>query len=186
MAGEAQLQPYVKYYIEQAEQKFGLTLSSGYRPGAVTEFGTKSLHGMRLAGDLSGTPSAMAQAYQWSKTLPNIKEVIYNGKIYTPSGGERHYTGANQHTDHVHLGFDSVVNGMIASGVPSTASGNLTDSIVNGLITPLAGNLFTVLSYLMVGVIILVSLYKVFEPEAKRLTHSTLKAGQFIATKGAL
>ena len=116
------LVPYADYYIRDIISRFGLRQSSGYRAGAVTEFGTRSLHGMRLASDLTGSSSSMRSAYNYAKTLSNIKEVIYNGKIYTPSGGERHYRGRNQHVDHVHIGFNTAVNSMNPSSETPAAS----------------------------------------------------------------
>ena len=120
----------------------------------------------------------------------NIKEVIYNGKIYTPSGGERHYRGRNQHTDHVHVGFNTAVNSMVPSGVSPTESQEASSnfSIINpgswlpALVKPLAEDMFIVLLYFIVGIIILVSAYKVFEPEAKNVVQKTLK----VASKGVL
>ena len=179
------LVPYADYYVRDIISRFGLRQSSGYRPGAVTEFGTRSLHGLRLAADLAGSSTAMQSAYDYAKDLSNIKEVIYRGKIYTPAGGERHYRGHNQHTDHVHIGFNNTVNSMIPAGVPPTggsSSFSITDpgSWLPSLVKPIAKDVVTGLLYCDIGIIILVSMYKVFEPEAKNIGQSALK----IVSKG--
>ena len=184
---------YADYYIRDIISRFGLRQSSGYRAGAVTEFGTRSLHGLRLASDLTGSPANMQAAYNYAKDLSNIKEVIYRGKIYTPSGGERHYRGHNQHTDHVHVGFNTGVNSMVPSGKTPAAGvqgeeGSSSFYFTNpnswlpALVEPIAKDIFTGLLYCVIGIIILVSMYKVFEPEAKTIGQTTLK----VASKGVL
>jgi hypothetical protein len=91
-------------------QMMGLSLTSGYRPGAITSSGNPSLHGIGQAIDVGGTPAQMASFARAVAGRPGIAEVLY-----TPVGGW--YPGAGwtglsgklaaDHYDHVHVGtFD--------------------------------------------------------------------------------
>lgn len=179
---ETGLLPYADYYIKKLISEFSLKQSSGYRPNAITEFGTRSLHGLRLASDLTGSPANMQKAYNAAITFPNVKEVIYNGRIYTPSRGEHRYSGKNKHIDHVHVGFSTVTNNMGSYGIPSGSSIKPVSDLLHGFNEPLINNIFTGLLYLIIGIIILLSLYKVFAPEVKGVTQAALK----VASKGVL
>lgn len=92
--------------------KFGLTVSSGLRPGAVTSSGKPSHHATGNAIDLwDGTPGASPAKMAAFKALQRysgqLAELIYtpggaysNGTRYTPTGAL-----AADHYDHIHVAY---------------------------------------------------------------------------------
>ena len=98
---------------------YGLGVSSGYREGAVTEFGNASYHGMGMAVDVAGSPAGMMAFFQSLIGRPDILEAIYNGMIYKPGSGLTQYTGADQHTDHVHAAVGDGIGAVRAAGKSS-------------------------------------------------------------------
>lgn len=88
-------------------QRFGLGLTSGYRPGAITSTGNPSLHGVGQAIDVAGPSGNMAAFAQAVAGRPGIAEVIYTpvGAWY-PGVGWTRPTGkiAADHYSHVHVG----------------------------------------------------------------------------------
>ena len=81
-------------------------INSTYRPGAITAVGTKSLHGMGRAVDMS----PRMDVFNWiKKNYPNSTELIYspagNQQLY--KGHNKYYTGITRsnHFNHVHWGM---------------------------------------------------------------------------------
>lgn len=93
-------------------QAFGLGLSSGYRPGAITSTGNPSLHGVfpSKAIDVSGSESAMAAFFRAEvlrAPFTGIRELIHNPYAWYPGAGLVNISGsalARDHIDHVHVG----------------------------------------------------------------------------------
>jgi phage-related protein len=85
-------------------RKFGLVLTSGYRPGAITKHGTPSDHGVfpSKAIDVSGTASAMAAYFMALIGNRGVKQAFYDplGSIF---GGARSGYREGGHSDHVHV-----------------------------------------------------------------------------------
>jgi hypothetical protein len=89
--------------------RFGLGVSSGRRPGAITSSGNQSWHSTGEALDVSGPASAMMGfARYMSHRAGSLAELIYtplgawsNGQRYTPTGQL-----AKDHYDHVHVAMD--------------------------------------------------------------------------------
>lgn len=77
----------------QLGNRMGLSMSSGYRPGAVTKNGKRSDHATGNAIDMVGTTTEMAAYYRLASVLPGAKQVIYS-----PLDG-----WSNDHYDHVHV-----------------------------------------------------------------------------------
>lgn len=86
----------------------GLSLISGFRPGAITATGNRSYHGMGRAVDV---PPSMA-VFNWIRSNygARTKELIYS-----PAGGRQVHNGRNHmysgvtramHWDHVHWAMD--------------------------------------------------------------------------------
>lgn len=104
------LKPIVLDELELAEKSYGLTLTSGYRPGSITSSGNKSLHGVGQAIDVSGPTPAMAMYAQAAAGRPGVYEVIYTPVgIWKASVGEwrkldPESTLGEGHFDHVHVG----------------------------------------------------------------------------------
>lgn len=92
-------------------QSMGLTLTSGYRPGAITSTGNPSLHGVypSKAIDVAGSPAAMAAFFraEIARGAPGIRELLYSpiGGYY-PGVGIVPLTGSvlRDHYSHVHVG----------------------------------------------------------------------------------
>jgi hypothetical protein len=92
--------------------RFGLGVSSGARPGAITSSGNQSWHATGEAIDMIGPSGGMLNYF---KTLKKRFGGRLSELIYTPGGagikdGRPHtYTGkvAADHYDHVHVAFDS-------------------------------------------------------------------------------
>lgn len=88
---------------------FGVSLASGFRPGAVTSTGNQSYHALGRAVDLAGSATEMARVFEWIRAMygPQTRELIY-----TPKGGRQLKNGADHifsggtirqdHYDHVH------------------------------------------------------------------------------------
>lgn len=106
---------------------FGLTITSGMRRGAVTEFGNTSLHSLGRAVDLGGSAENMQRAFNFLVGKPGIQELIYNGKAAYNGGPVVPFTGTDKHTDHVHVGFGDGVGQPSArrSGVAITFTGDV-------------------------------------------------------------
>ncbi|GAA1327612.1 hypothetical protein GCM10009592_14680 [Brachybacterium rhamnosum] len=93
--------------------KHGLTMTSGYRPGAVTSSGSPSMHGLGRARDYSNgsspTPQMMAFAREILRTS-NPTELLYTplGASNVHRGGGRYAntgTVASLHRNHVHVAY---------------------------------------------------------------------------------
>ena len=101
-ASIAGILPRVAGFLQLLINKFGLRLTSGFRPGAITESGRRSLHGMGKAGDLAGSWAAMQAAALLAGRFPGAKEVLFNSINWVTG---QHVNLHNPHTDHVHVGF---------------------------------------------------------------------------------
>jgi TP901 family phage tail tape measure protein len=88
--------------IKALVSALGLVITSGFRPGSVTESGRRSLHASGKAFDVAGSPQAMANAAATAASWATTREVIYAGREWK-SG--RRIGLRNQHYDHVHIGF---------------------------------------------------------------------------------
>lgn len=91
--------------------RFGLRVSSGLRPGAITSSGNVSYHGAGEAVDLAGPPAGMLRTFRALKSSVGgrLAELIYTpGGIGIKNGRPHRYTGkvAADHHDHVHVALD--------------------------------------------------------------------------------
>lgn len=88
-------------------QAMGLSLSSGYRPGAITSTGNPSLHGSGRAIDVVGSSTQMAAFARAVAGRPGLAEVLYSpvGGWY-PGVGWTGLSGSvlRDHFSHVHVG----------------------------------------------------------------------------------
>ena len=89
---------------------FGLQLSSGYRPGAITSSGNPSYHSMNRAGDFSNGTST-PQEYAFGMFMARRFGAVLKELIHTPLGfsikdGRKvpPYAAA-EHYDHVHVAY---------------------------------------------------------------------------------
>ena len=101
--GPASISP--RLYDELAgAQRFGLVLTSGYRPGAVTKHGTPSDHGIypSHAIDVAGSASGMGGFFKWLIGQRDVKQAFYDplGSIF--NGVLSSYREGG-HSDHVHV-----------------------------------------------------------------------------------
>ena len=82
----------------------GLTLTSGYRPGAITANGTPSDHGRfpSRAIDVAGAAASMARFFMSLVGNRGVKQAFYDplGSIF---GGMRSSYREGGHSDHVHV-----------------------------------------------------------------------------------
>jgi len=95
-------------------QAMGLTLSSGYRPGAVTSTGNPSLHGVypSKAIDMAGSESAMRRYFLFEVArgaLTGLREVIHSPFWWHPGSGITRIPASagsvlRDHYSHVHVG----------------------------------------------------------------------------------
>jgi hypothetical protein len=92
-------------------RSMGLSLSSGYRPGAVTSSGNASLHSVGQAIDMVGSPFAMANYALAEAGRSGIAEVIYSPVgWWHPGSGWGPVTDSQikrDHYSHVHVGARS-------------------------------------------------------------------------------
>jgi len=95
-------------------QSSGLTLTSGYRPGAVTSTGNPSLHGVfpSKAIDVSGSETAMRRFFLTEVArgaLTGLREVIHSPFWWHPGSGITRIPSSagsvlRDHYSHVHVG----------------------------------------------------------------------------------
>lgn len=89
-------------------RRFGLDLSSGIRPGAVTSTGNRSYHAMNRAGDFSGSPAGMLGFARFMAAAfgRKLKELIYTPLGFSIKDGAKvaPYARAD-HKDHVHAAY---------------------------------------------------------------------------------
>jgi hypothetical protein len=115
-----------KLYDELAgAQSFGLTLTSGYRPGAITRSGHPSDHGIypSHAIDVAGPLARMAGFFRWLIGQRDVKQAFYDpiGSIF---GGMLSSYREGGHSDHVHVatyGDGGIVKGPFGAEVPIMA-----------------------------------------------------------------
>ena len=85
-------------------RSFGLSLTSGYRPGARTKHGTRSDHSIypSKAIDVAGPPNRMAGFFRWLIGQTDVKQAFYDplGSIF---GGVLSSYREGGHSDHVHV-----------------------------------------------------------------------------------
>ncbi|QDB74264.1 tail length tape measure protein [Mycobacterium phage Phineas] len=117
--------------IDQIAAQFGLTKSSGDRPG------DDGYHGQGLAGDYSGSPQAMRAfadymaSYYGGSLLelihdsPGFASNIKNGKGVGKFGDFYTLGQAGRHDDHVHIAADGRLSG-------GSGSGPVPVNVVNG------------------------------------------------------
>ncbi|AKF14376.1 tail length tape measure protein [Mycobacterium phage Phayonce] len=118
--------------IDQIAAQFGLTKSSGNRPG------DDGYHGQGLAGDYSGSPQAMRAFADYLSTnyggsllelihdSPGFASNIKNGKGVGAFGDFYTRAQAGRHDDHVHVAAD----GRLGGG--GSSAGPVPVNVVNG------------------------------------------------------
>jgi hypothetical protein len=81
---------------------FGLRVTSGLRPGAITANGTPSDHGIGKALDVAGSPAGMAAFFRSLVGSRFVKQAFYDplGSIF---GGALSSYREGGHSDHVHV-----------------------------------------------------------------------------------
>jgi hypothetical protein len=92
-----ELMPYA-----QAASGYGLSVTSGLRPGAITANGTPSDHGIGKAIDVAGSAAGMAGFFRSLIGNPAVKQAFYDplGSIF---GGRQSVYREGGHNDHVHV-----------------------------------------------------------------------------------
>lgn len=137
--------------------RLGGTITSGFRPGAVTSSGNMSDHSTGNAIDIGGPPALMAQIAMAANALPGVKQVIYSPVGWSRDGGAfSPVTDAAvkaDHYDHVHVamggkgaggggggmaglpplpGFPGTVFGQAVGGLASQAHAFLSSQMGTG------------------------------------------------------
>ena len=105
-------------------RKFGLAVTSTYRPGAITAAGRPSDHGVYgRAADLAGPASAMARLWAYMKaTAGSWKQAIHGHQIL--NNGPLDYYAPSDHFDHVHAARRGV--GDYSASAPAPAAAPVT------------------------------------------------------------
>jgi hypothetical protein len=92
-------------------KRYGLSVTSGYRPGAITSSGNPSLHGVypSKAVDLAGSAGAMTAFFraEIARGAPGIRELIHSPYWYHPGSGITRISDSSVmagHYNHVHVG----------------------------------------------------------------------------------
>lgn len=110
----------------------GISVSSTYRPGSVSNSGNADYHSKGEAVDFTGSPTALAQLAAWFKRFtPNLLEEIYSGPGATyvkngqPVAASYYASELSGHKTHVHIA-------MSPSGVKAAeGSGGAAGAAVN-------------------------------------------------------
>lgn len=94
-------------------RKHGLTMTSGYRPGARTSSGSLSMHGLGRARDYSNSYGPTPQMMAFAREM--LRETRPTELLYTPLGSANLHRGGRQyantgavkrlHYNHVHVAF---------------------------------------------------------------------------------
>jgi lysozyme-like protein len=105
MGADADLGPFASI-----GSRFGLSVSSGIRPGAITSSGNQSFHASGDAIDEAGSPAGMLAYFRFLKKNfgARLRELIYTpGGVGIKDGRPFRYTGqvASDHFDHVHVAY---------------------------------------------------------------------------------
>jgi hypothetical protein len=100
-----------------AGARFGLHVSSGRRPGAITSSGNVSYHSTGEALDMAGNPAGMMGFFRQMKSKygGRLAELIYGpGQVGVKDGRPYNFGSAlnAQHMDHVHVAFDTGAPGV--------------------------------------------------------------------------
>ena len=100
-----------------AAARFGLGVSSGLRPGAITSSGNPSYHGSGNAIDVAGPAASMLAFFRQMKARFGrvLRELIYTpGGVGIKDGRPYRYTGqvAADHFDHVHIAYTGAGDGI--------------------------------------------------------------------------
>jgi hypothetical protein len=85
-----------------AASGYGLRVTSGLRPGAITANGTPSDHGIGKALDVAGSASAMAGYFMSLIGNRSVKQAFYDPRGSIFGGGWSSYREGG-HSDHVHV-----------------------------------------------------------------------------------
>lgn len=100
--------------------RFGLSVSSGLRPGSITSAGNTSFHASGRALDLAGSPDAMLSFAQHAARAygSRLEELIHTPLGFSISDGQRvaPYATAD-HYDHVHLADTGAPGRMKGAGL---------------------------------------------------------------------
>lgn len=93
--------PVMAPFAAQAA-RYGLHVSSGLRPGAITKHGTLSDHAVGKALDVADGPAGMAAFFTSLIGNPRVKQAFYDplGSIF---GGVLNAYREGGHSDHVHV-----------------------------------------------------------------------------------
>lgn len=99
------------HHFDPIASSFGLSLTSGFRPGSITSSGNRSYHSMNRAGDYSNgyaTPQELAFATfvaGWFGS--DLKELIHTPLGFSIKNGARVAPyAAKDHYDHVHIALN--------------------------------------------------------------------------------
>jgi hypothetical protein len=100
-----------------AGSRFGLRVSSGRRPGAITTSGNVSYHSSGEAIDEAGPPAGMMAFFKYMKSRfgGRLAELIYGpGRVGIKNGQPYNFGAAlnAQHMDHVHVALDTGAPGV--------------------------------------------------------------------------
>lgn len=108
-------------------KRFGLSVTSTFRPGAITASGNMSNHGIYgKAADFAGPAGRMmALANALFGSPGGFSEIIYQHRGY--SRGSNYYFPRNDHFDHVHVARGDSAGG---SGVRPSGGGSLNVNVV--------------------------------------------------------
>ncbi|MDO5663551.1 MAG: hypothetical protein Q4G40_12710, partial [Brachybacterium sp.] len=117
-------------YASQVARAHGLTMTSGYRPGARTSSGSLSMHGMNRARDYSNSTGPTPQMMAFFNALHPLRptELLYSPagpRQWRRWGGMSDTSGAVRrlHWNHVHVAF---AKGGVLGDVPMGAPGGYT------------------------------------------------------------
>lgn len=104
-----------------AASRFGLSVSSGFRPGSITSSGNVSLHALNRARDYAGSAASMLAfaRFMAGSVGGRLKELIHSPLGFAIKNGQRvpPYAVAD-HYDHVHVGLrrGGLVPAMLSPG----------------------------------------------------------------------
>lgn len=100
-------------WAAQLARQYGLTMTSGYRPGATTSTGVPSMHGLNRARDFSNSSGPTPEMMQFA--LAVLRGSNPTELLYTPLGAANMHRSGRQyantgstargHNNHVHVAY---------------------------------------------------------------------------------
>lgn len=133
--GKGGMLKQIEPVYNDVKDRFGKTWFMGaYNNRNIAKTNTKSMHAYGRAFDIGGSKETMYKISRYLQKIAGVQYVIYNREVSFKGGPWHKYTGANAHTDHVHVDFlpsfrytSTTSSGSEAAQPPTIKAGSFGD-----------------------------------------------------------